>query len=44
MLMPEISQDLEDLFLLKYHLEKWWLISILIWIIFTYLVTIIIKS
>lgn len=38
MLIPEISEDSKDLFLLKYYLEKWWLIYILLWIVVSYLV------
>lgn len=41
--IPEITQDPEDLLLLKYHLEKWWLTYVLVWIIFSYLVIIIIS-
>lgn len=36
--MPEISQDPKSGYLLKYHLAKWWLIYVLVWIIFNYLV------
>lgn len=38
MLIPEISEDSKDLFLLKYYLEEWWLIYILLWIVVSYLV------
>lgn len=38
MLMPKISQDPENLLLLKCHLKKWWLIYVLFWTIFGYLV------
>lgn len=36
--MPATSQDSEDWLLLKYHLEKWWVVYTLVQIIPSYFV------